>query len=175
MTWIGLGLGMIFWFVDSLLDALVFGEGDITTQVLAPEGLEIWSRAVVLLLLTLLGAYAQYSITKQKRIEEALRESQDRYQDYYQHAPNSYLSVDTESGIILECNQAAAEMLGREKDEIIGRKVFEFYAPQSLEQAQACVQRLRADQVVHGVELQIQRIAAPSGETLASASRPNRR
>ncbi|MCH7811617.1 MAG: PAS domain S-box protein, partial [Chloroflexi bacterium] len=96
-------------------------------------------------------------ITERKRAQQALRESEERYRDYYEHAPDSYLSVDPESGLLIECNQTAADMLGRRKDEIIGHKILEFYTPESHQRVDAALQDLSARGVLRDVELQVQR------------------
>ena len=96
-------------------------------------------------------------VSQRRRAEERLRESEERYRDYYQNAPNAYLSVDIETGVIIEHNQTAAEMLGRSGDEIIGHKTIEFYASNAHQEAHAAMQRFCSEGSIHGVELQVVR------------------
>lgn len=92
-----------------------------------------------------------------KQAQETLRASEERYRDYYDQAPDAYLSVDPQSGLVIECNQTTADMLGWQKDEIVGHKVFEFYAPDSFERVNAALTELSARGVLHDVELQLLR------------------
>ena len=96
-------------------------------------------------------------ISERKQAEEALRESEERYRDYYEHAPDAYLSVDPDSGLVIECNHTTAEMLDRPKDEIIGQKVFDLYTPESFERVQAALRELQAQGTLRGIELQLRR------------------
>ena len=131
LTWIGLGLGVLFWTVDSLVEALIFHKGDSAGNILTHEPQELWLRAVVLLLLTLLGAYAQYSITRQKRIEEALRESEERAQNVLEnHIDGVALIID---GTLEYANPALAQILDRTQEELRSKAAIDLLAPKDRE------------------------------------------
>jgi PAS domain S-box-containing protein/putative nucleotidyltransferase with HDIG domain len=59
-------------------------------------------------------------ITEFKRIQEALMESQEKYHDLYQNAPDAYHSIGAD-GTILEVNNTWLRMLGYNRDEVIGK------------------------------------------------------
>jgi len=59
-------------------------------------------------------------ITEFKRIQEALMESQEKYHDLYQNAPDAYHSIGGD-GTILEVNNTWLRMLGYNRDEVIGK------------------------------------------------------
>jgi PAS domain S-box-containing protein len=60
-------------------------------------------------------------ITERKRAEEALVQSEKRYQDLYDSAPDMYFSVNR-GGLIRSVNKTGAEYLGYKKDELYGKK-----------------------------------------------------
>lgn len=62
---------------------------------------------------------------ERRRIEAALRESETRFRNLYEKAPLPYQSLDVE-GNILDVNEAWLALLGRERDDVIGRFVGEF-------------------------------------------------
>ena len=57
-----------------------------------------------------------------KKIEK-LQESERRFQDLYEDAPDMYFTV-TPDGIVKSVNQFGADCLGYEKEELIGRSVW---------------------------------------------------
>src|SRR5262249_61517055 len=53
------------------------------------------------------------------RVEERLRESEERYRDLYEEAPMGYIQEDLESRF-LTANRAAVRILGLRADEVTG-------------------------------------------------------
>jgi PAS domain S-box-containing protein len=59
-------------------------------------------------------------ITKRKRVEEALRESESKFRSVTQSAKDAIVSANA-AGIITSCNKAFQNLFGYEKQEIIGQ------------------------------------------------------
>ena len=64
-------------------------------------------------------AELEASETERKRTGEALRESEERFRDLYENAPNAYFSVGAD-GLIRTCNKRAEKLLG-------SQMIFEWY------------------------------------------------
>ncbi|MBL7204368.1 MAG: PAS domain S-box protein [Desulfobacteraceae bacterium] len=94
---------------------------------------------------------------KHKWVEEALRESERRYRDLYENAPNAYFSVSALDGSILRCNSAAVRLLGHNKKTIVGIKVLDLYAetPHGLLIAKEVFNRFKEGESIRDVELQM--------------------
>ena len=73
-------------------------------------------------------------ITERKRIEENLRESEERYKAIFDTAANLILLSDRD-GRIMECNNRSRDVLGYEPDELIGTRKVELVHPDHMEKA----------------------------------------
>ncbi|MFO0953153.1 MAG: PAS domain S-box protein [Isosphaeraceae bacterium] len=73
-------------------------------------------------------------LTERRRIEGALRESEERFRRLYDEAPVGYHEVDAE-GRIVNINRTECEILGYSREELIGRSVFDLIAPEYRDEA----------------------------------------
>jgi PAS domain S-box-containing protein len=60
-------------------------------------------------------------VTARKLAEDSLRESEAKYRQLFEAAMDPILVADTATGILVECNAAAAEFIGRPREELIGQ------------------------------------------------------
>lgn len=67
-------------------------------------------------------------IIKQKRVEEALRKSEERYRALYEETPSMYFTVDAK-GTVQSVNQFGAHYLGYTVDELVGKSVLNVFHP----------------------------------------------
>jgi len=102
------------------------------------------------------GALRTYQVMKESvRQQERLAKSEQRYVDLYNSSPDMYVSVDAATATVVECNQTMSDKLGYSKDEIFGQPIFEFYHPDSLDDAQAAFRSFVETGVVNNTELQL--------------------
>jgi PAS domain S-box-containing protein len=96
-------------------------------------------------------------VARTNQTVEDLRESEKRYRDLYEKAPNAYFSISSVDESIVRCNTAALRLLGIDKDTITGMKVFDLYAdtPHGMVKAQEVFQRFKAGESIRDVELQM--------------------
>ncbi len=74
----------------------------------------------------------------EKRVEQRtyeLRQSQHRYQDLYDNAPDMFATIDVTTERIVECNATFLASTGFDREEIFGRSVFDLFHPDCLEDA----------------------------------------
>jgi len=93
-----------------------------------------------------------------KQTKQALQESEERYRDLYEEAPNAYFSVGAD-GYIKRANRRARELLGYSGDELVGQPVSNLYAdtPNGKARAQEVFQRFLAGEEILDEELEMRR------------------
>ena len=72
-------------------------------------------------------------VTERKKAEEVLRESEEKYRKLFEETTDAIFVGDADTGIIIDCNRAASELVGREKSELIGKHQRILHAPQEIE------------------------------------------
>ena len=72
-------------------------------------------------------------ITERKQIEEALRQSEARFQAFIDNSPALSWLIDAE-GVLHYVNKAFASMVGLEKEQIIGKTAFDLFPEEIAEQ-----------------------------------------
>jgi len=60
-------------------------------------------------------------ITHRKRAEMELRGSEERYRKLFEGARDGIFLAEAETGVLVDCNQEAARLVGRKKSELIGQ------------------------------------------------------
>ena len=96
--------------------------------------------------------------TARKTMEEALRRSEEKYRDLYDNAPNAYYSIGTD-GRIVRCNKEAERILGIPAEDLVGKRISEFYAdtPDGREKAIGLIAGFRNGKALSNEELQMKR------------------
>lgn len=95
-----------------------------------------------------------------RRSQEELEVARSRYYDLYNAAPVGYLTL-TPEGKMAELNQTAASLLGRPKDELVGRSLTEVIAPEDQDLFYLHRKQSTATQAPQVVEL---RLLGPQAE-----------
>ncbi|HLE75231.1 MAG TPA: PAS domain S-box protein [Candidatus Bathyarchaeia archaeon] len=72
-------------------------------------------------------------ITERKKMEEALRESEEKYRTQFEEALDAIVVADAETGIIIDVNRAVSELVGREKSELVGKHQRILHPPKEIE------------------------------------------
>jgi PAS domain S-box-containing protein len=91
-----------------------------------------------------------------RRSRLALAESEAKFRDLYDHAPDMFCSVDVADGRIVECNQTLVSKSGYSKEEIVGRPVFDLYHPECRDRARRALQSFRETGHLDELELELQ-------------------
>ncbi|MBM4137598.1 MAG: PAS domain S-box protein, partial [Nitrospira sp.] len=90
-------------------------------------------------------------ITERKKAEEVLQKSEERYRDLYDNAPDMYHTLN-KNGVILNCNETEAKVLGYKKEEIIGRHITDFFTEESKRLFESDFPQLKEKKVLLNIE-----------------------
>jgi len=110
-------------------------------------------------------------IRKLKLAEYAIVSSEEKYRTLYDESPLLYLTIHLPSGRIEGCNNTFCKRLGFERNEVIGRNVFDFYAPGCLEAVRQAHQQLQDQKRVRNAELQFLSSSDEQIDVMLSAAR----
>ncbi|MFQ5710007.1 MAG: PAS domain S-box protein, partial [bacterium] len=71
---------------------------------------------------------------ERKFAERTLKESEARFRDLFDHAPDIYIILDP-NGTVIDFNQSGQKQLGYPKEEILGKSITNFIHPEDLDKA----------------------------------------
>jgi PAS domain S-box-containing protein len=83
------------------------------------------------------------------------KEADRKYHELYDHASDMFLSFETKSTTIIDCNQTLLDVTGYSREEIIGRSMYEIYHQDCAAQVRTAFHKFMTSKEVHGVELQL--------------------
>ena len=69
---------------------------------------------------------------ERKRMEESLKKSEEKYRKQFEEALDAILIADAETGILIDCNRAALELVGRKKSELVGKHQRILHPPEEI-------------------------------------------
>lgn len=89
--------------------------------------------------------------------EAALKETEERYEELYENAPNAYLSVSAADGSLLQFNQSLTDILGYSREQLQSMHVLDLYAdgPKGVKRAKKIFANFKNGKGVRDVELQM--------------------
>ncbi len=110
LQWLGMAIGLLYWFLESALDAFLFHQANFLESVFTPDANELWMRLFTICLFVIFGYFAQ-TIHRYKHTEEALKRSEARYRTLFDSMGQG-LGIQDKNGFITFINKRACEVLG---------------------------------------------------------------
>ena len=124
LVFIGIGLGVIFWILESVIHVLVFQQVDFTQQLYGPEPHEVWMRLTIMGMFIAFGIYSQIIVNSRRQAEEAAKLANTELGQIFDTAADAMRVVDKKFNV-LRVNETFSTLSGMPREEIIGKKCFE--------------------------------------------------
>lgn len=123
---VGIGGGIFYWFLESVVYAFIFGKGDLIGQIFSPDPHEIWTRSLIISIIIIFGGYAQFVINRRKQDEERIKRINAELDQIFNTAADGMRVIDKDFNV-LRINKTLADLIGITKDEAIGKKCYETF------------------------------------------------
>lgn len=163
IIWFSIGFGALYWIIDSVIDALMFGGGTPYEHIFFPEPIELRMRLLALFIIIAFGLFTQNTLFKQKKAEELLQQqSEERYQNLVENAPEVLYTLSTD-GTITSLNPAFEIITGWPCPEWVGKPFMPLIHPDDLPRAIETFQKILQGEKISSYEL---RVLSKSGEYL---------
>jgi PAS domain S-box-containing protein len=101
-------------------------------------------------------------LTEKKRLDnllalkiKELEKANKDFEDFYDNAPDMFLTLDTPTRRILHCNKTLTKYLGYTTQELLQMDVFDLYQPDTLEQARVIREEFLRIGVIENAEVQL--------------------
>ncbi len=138
------------------------------------DGSKIWTEAKMTFLRDQTGQATgifgvSRDISRRKRTEEALRESEKLYRGTLEVAPDSITITRMKDGRYLQVNEAFCQMSGYSREEALGRTPFDLNLFASPGDRDLFIKILKEEREVNGFEVQYRKKDATTVATLLSA------
>jgi len=112
---------------------------------------------VVVFLAPLISTIMGFLVNERTKFFEAIKESEEKYHDFYENAPDGYHSIGPD-GTILDVNVTWLRMLGYERDEVIGKiKLTDLLTDEGLKIYQNTFNELKRKGSIENIEHNLKR------------------
>ncbi len=125
-VWVSMGLGLFYWIADSFIHTFLFRREDLLTQLFITPPHDLFTRILITLSITGI-VYTGMIMNERKKMERELRKSEHHYRALFENSIDA-IYITQRDGPFLEVNQAALDLFGYTKAEMIGMDICRVYA-----------------------------------------------
>jgi PAS domain S-box-containing protein len=127
LIWVGVGISLLYWFLESWLHVVIFKEGVLISHIFTPDPHELWKRFLVISLLIFFSFYAQRSINIRHRTENALALALGEMDQIFQTASVGMRVIDRNFNI-LKANKTFETITGVSAEQVVDKKCYEIFS-----------------------------------------------
>lgn len=144
---VGAVLVAVFWVVESVLDMLVFAEGDLLDTLFPTWLAQLWDRGLLALVLLIFIGYAQKVISVRRKAEE-LRSLMGSIVE----SSDDAIIGETLEGTITSWNSGAQRIYGYSAEEAVGKPITILVPPERPDEIAGILEKIRRGESVDHYE-----------------------
>ena len=126
----GIGLACIYWLCESFMYFFLEPEANFFQYLLGPDMFQTWTRVLVLCLFAIFGSHVQYTYSKRKAADDALRESEEKYRTILESIEEGYFETDLEGNLTFFSNPFC-KILDYSRSQLIGMNTRRYTTPET--------------------------------------------
>ena len=145
-------VAVVVWPGDAFIQAVLLHDGTIYRQLLHPEPAEIYFRAVMSLMPLLFGLAGSILLTRSRRTERALHQSEETLSQILQTTPDMVVVSRLRDGLLLYVNSAFAAMSKRPPAGALGKNAGELGLWVNPQRRDEAVKKIKETGVINDFE-----------------------
>lgn len=124
----GVGLAAFYWICESFMYFFLEPDANIFQIILGPDLFQIWTRLLVLCIFVIFGSHVQYTYSKSREADNALRESSEKYRTILESIEEGYFETDLEGNLTFT-NDPSCKILGYPCNQLLGMNTHDYATP----------------------------------------------
>jgi len=137
----GIGLACFYWVCESFMYFFLAPEANFFQYLLGPDIFQIWTRVLVLCLFAIFGSHVQYTFSKRKAADDALRKSEEKYRTILESIEEGYFETDLDGNLTF-FSSPFRKILGYSHDQLMGMNSRQYTTPEAAEKMVKITERL---------------------------------
>ncbi len=138
----GISLACIYWVCESFMYFFLKPEANFIQHLLGPDTFQTWTRILVLCLFAIFGSHVQYTLSKRREADDALRESEEKYRTILESIEEGYFETDLEGNLTF-FNTPFCKIMGYSPNQLMGMNTRQYTTPETAERMDRMAERLR--------------------------------
>ena len=127
IIWIGLLVGLGFYFADIIIDVFVFRSGTLSEELLNPTYHEMWMRTTVFLVAVAFAIYVQLLLKREREISERAETAERFLNSVIDNIPDMIFIKDAAELRFIRINHTGEQLLGLTSRELVGKNDYDFF------------------------------------------------
>ncbi|MGA1867838.1 MAG: PAS domain-containing protein [bacterium] len=123
LIYFGIGVGILFWFLEAAIHAFIFYHGNFIAEVFTPDGHEIWMRSLIVFLFVSFGIYAQSIVNSRKEAQEKAELASIQLNQIFKTVADGICMIDRFFRIV-RVSQTFLNLFELSEDEVIGKDCY---------------------------------------------------